>query len=1053
MTRIIFSCVTLFFLSAVLWGQEASIGGRVTDPAGALVVKAEVTATNVDTGSQRKTETNDLGQYFLPSLPAGNYEIRVRKEGFQTLVREKLTLSVAQQATLDFALQIGQTSQTVTVTEGTELLQTSSAAVSTVVDHQFVENLPLNGRSFQSLIELTPGIVVAPATIGDEGQFSVNGQRTDTNYFMVDGVSANIATGSIGSSTLYRDAGGSLPGFSVLGGTNNLVSVDAMQEFRIQTSTYAPEYGHSPGAQVSIVTRTGTNEFHGTAFDYLRNDKLDANDWFANSLGLPKPAEKQNDFGGVLGGPIRKDHTFFFFSYEGLQLRLPQTSLTSVPSLRVRQSAPAAIQPYLNAFPQPNGPEVLDASGSPTGFAPFNSSYSNRGTLNATSLRVDHVVNSKLTLFGRFDYSPSVLVNRGGFNTWSLNTVFDNEVRTTTVTGGADWSITPAVANETRFNYSRNLGKATSTFDNFGGAVVPASNILYPSPLTPAATVQFVVTAGQGLGYDIGKFANTTTRQVNLVDNVSWLKGSHAIKAGVDYRLISPTVDPYSDLNIVDFNDVPSVLAGKPFYVVNGVASPAAFYFHNVGLFGQDTWKVTPRLTLTYGLRWEFNPPPSADKQLLAVTQVSNPATAALAAPGAPLWNTTYNNFAPRVGVAYQINQTHGLETVIRGGFGVFYDLGTQAAGRVANVGIYPYGASNIFFGAAFPLIPATATVPPITLTPPVSVTGFDPNLKLPYTLQWNVAVEQAFGASQKLSVTYVGAAGRSLAQESVYGSPNPTFSTLYAITNGAASDYDALQIQFVRRLSHGLQSLVSYNWSHSIDDASAAFIANTSSVVSQIVAPGFSNRGPSDFDIRHTFSAALTYDIPTPHATPLVNLLLGGWALDNLIQARTAAPVDVSNGTPSFVSSTEKIELRPDVLPGQPLYLLGPQYPGGKALNFAAFQLPAKDPATGFPTHNGDLGRNALRGFGASQWDFSVRRQFQLHERWRLQFKADLFNLLNHPNFGPPQSSLALGPSLFGKSTQMLGRSLGQSFGTGFAPLYQLGGPRSAQLALKLIF
>jgi hypothetical protein len=1032
--------------------ETATISGLVTDPSGAAVTKAEIVIRNVDRGTTMQASSNDSGRYALPAVPPGRYQMTLRKPGFKQVDLLGVIVNVQDHIQQNFSLQVGSASESVTVEGLSENINVQDASVSTVVDRQFVENLPLNGRSFQSLIELTPGVVVSPSTIGDEGQLSVNGQRTDTNYFTVDGVSANIATGSIGSSTLYRAAGGSLPGFSVLGGSNNLVSVDAMQEFRIQTSTYAPEYGHSPGAQISIITRSGTNELHGTVFDYLRNDKLDANDWFANSLSLTKPAEKQNDFGGVLGGPLKKDRTFFFFSYEGLRLRLPQTSQTYVPSERVRQTAPASIQPYLDAFPRPNGPEVTGSDGIPTGYSPFNASYSNRASLNATSLRVDHTFNDKLTVFGRVNYSPSVLINRSGANTWSLNTVFDNEVRTTTVTGGAEWILTRAVINETRFNYSRNLGKATSTFDNFGGAIVPDNSILYPAPLTPGATVQFSVSGASGLGYDIGKFANTTVRQVNITDSLSWIKGSHTIKGGVDYRWISPFIDPYSDLNGVNFSNVASIVDGKPYYVLNGIANQGTFEFHNVGVYGQDTWKVDRRLTLTYGLRWEVNPPPSADRQLLTVTQVSDAATSALAPAGTPLWQTTYNNFAPRFGMAYQLNQKSGFETVIRGGFGVFYDLGTQAGGRVANVGIYPYGASSLVFGASFPLTPALATPPALTLTPPLSVTGFDPHLKLPYTLEWNIAVEQAFGSAQRLSVTYAGAAGRRLQQQSIYGNPNPTFSTLYTIVNGSTSDYDALQVQFLRRMAHGVQLLISYNWAHSLDDTSAGFIANTSGAVSQIVAPGFTNRGPSDFDIRHTFSTAITYEIPSPHGNAVAGALFGGWALDNEIQARSAPPVDVSNGTPIFVSPTEKIELRPDLVFGQNVYLFGPNFPGGRALNYSAFQLPPKSPTTGLPLRNGSLGRNALLGFGAAQWDLSIRRQFRILDRFQMQLKADLFNILNHPNFGPPLGNLSLAPTVFGVSNQMLGRSLGQSYGTGFAPLYQLGGPRSAQLAVKLI-
>ena len=1033
--------------------DRATMSGRVTDPTGAVIPAAEVTATNLDTNVSIGTKTNDGGIFVLPALKAGRYRLVAKKDGFSQLVKTDIVLNVQDEAVENIVMKVGSVSEMVNVVADQATVNTTDATVSTVVNRQFVENLPLNGRTFQSLIQLAPGVVVTPATIGDEGQFSVNGQRTDTNYFAIDGVSANIATNQLGSSTLYRSAGGSLPGFSVIGGTNNLVSVDALQEFRIQTSSYAPEYGRTPGAQISITTRSGTNQLHGNVFEYLRNDVLDASDWFANHNGLPKPKERQNDFGGVLGGPIIRNRTFFFASYEGQRLRLPQILLTQVPSTRVRQSSPTALQPYLNVFPQPNGPETRDGSGNLTGLAPFNASFSNQGSLDAGSIRIDHTINEKLTVFGRFNYSPSELVQRAGGSA-ALNNIFVNAVHTTTATGGLDWLISPLVANQLRINFSRNLGLNSSHLDTFGGAVIPADSVLYPPSATNKDVVQLTVTGAPFLAYNVGgKFVNTTVRQINITDNVSFVVGSHTIKVGGDYRWVSPELDPYSYINSIQFSNMSSFLAGKPLFVLNGVSSPGRFAFNNTSVFAQDQWKASARLTLTYGLRWEVNPPPSANKQLPAVTEISDPTTAAIAPAGTPLWHTSYANFAPRLGVAYQLHSGDAYQTIVRGGFGVFYDLGTQAAGRATQVGGYPYGGFNLLFGVNFPLAASNTVAPPVTFTTPASVTGFDPHLKLPYTLQWNAAIEQALGNNQTLSLTYLGSGGRRLQRETLYNKPNATFSTLYAISNGSNSDYDALQIQFLRRLSRGLQASASYTWSHSIDDASASFIANTSTALSQIVAPGFSNRGSSDFDIRHAFSGGLTYDIPKPKYGAVAEHVLGGWSLDNILQIRSAPPLDVTNGATIPVSPDVNLILRPDLVSGQPVYLHGSQFPGGKALNFAAFALPSIDPVTKLPTHQGNLARNSFRGFGAGEWDMALRRQFPIRERLQLQFRAELFNILNHPNFGQPVTNLAVGAATFGKSTQMLGRSLGQSFGTGLASLYQLGGPRTGQLALKVVF
>src|SRR5215469_1565137 len=363
---------------------NASLTGRVTDPSKAVVADAKVTAINPDTNFRYVAATDHSGQYYLSDLPPGSYRIEIEKSGFKKSIRPDVILHVQDALPIDFQLTLGSSSQTVTVQAGALLVNTASAAVSTVVDRTFAENLPLNGRSFQTLIMLTPGVAVTATAFDDQGQFSVNGQRADANYFTVDGVSANF--GVTGYPPLAQTAGGALPALSAQGGTNSLVSVDAMQEFRIQTSSFAPEFGRMPGGQISIATRSGTNQFHGTAFEYFRNGVLDASDWFVNFDHLTKPEEHQNDFGGVFGGPVFKDKTFFFFSYEGLRLRQPFTQQSVVPDAASRQTpSPASMIPFLNAYPVPNGAALGP------GLAQFNASFSNPTSLDAYSIRVDQV--------------------------------------------------------------------------------------------------------------------------------------------------------------------------------------------------------------------------------------------------------------------------------------------------------------------------------------------------------------------------------------------------------------------------------------------------------------------------------------------------------------------------------------------------------------------------------------------------------------------------------------------------------------------------------------
>ena len=1056
--------VSLAANSALAQLETATVSGQVVDPSGLSIPGAQVKLVDIDRDTTISTATNPSGLYTFPSVRPGRYRMEVTAPGFKVVNVTGLIVNVQDHIEQNFRLQVGSVSESVTVTEGAPLVNTTDSTVSTVVDRQFAENLPLNGRSFQSLIQLTPGVVLTPNNGFDTGQFSVNGQRANANYWMVDGVSANIGinTGNLPGSGLA----GTLGSTSVFGGTNSLVSVDALQEFRIQTSTYAPEFGRQPGAQISIVTRSGTNQFHGTAFDYFRNTVLDANDWFADEAGLPKPQEQQNDFGGTFSGPIVKDKTFFF-SYEGLRLRLPQTTLTLVPDTNPqdpysRQFAASALLPYMNAFPLPNGPEVL-LNGNHQGIAQFNASYSNPGTLNAYSLRIDQKINDRLNLFGRYDYSPSALSQRGWSGT-ALGAVSPTKITAQTGTLGLTWAISPVAANDFRFNYSSTDASTSYYLDSFGGAV-PLETLPFPNPFT--ARNAFFIFSVYALGNNSsllagGAGAYNEQRQINIVDSVSVQKGSHSLKFGMDYRRLSPRYEPSAYTQDNYFLDIPSAETGTSFFNIVESDLPVTFLFRNLGVFAQDTWHIVPRLTMTYGLRWDvdFVPSSISGPEFNAVTgfNLSDLSNLALLPAGTRPYKTKWDNVAPRIGLAYQVSESQRWQTVFRGGFGVFYDLTSSEAGNNVGLNQYPFG-STAYPVSNFPLSAAAAAPPPI-VPPNTSNYGylyaFNPNLGSPYTLQWNVAVEQALGKQQTISVSYIGAAGRRLIQTASVYSPNPNLYAADLITNAGTSDYNALQLQFQRRLSRGLQALASYSWAHSIDTGSAGSVGSGSNALTGLN-PNLT-RGPSDFDIRDAFSTGLTYDVPAPKGNAFANAILRRWSTENIIQARSAPPVDVYYGDLGELSNGFLTNSRPDVVAGQPFYLHGPQYPGGKAFNPAAFTSPPLDPATGLPVSQGNLPRNALRGFGATQWDFAVHREFPLHESLKLQFRAEMFNVLNHPNFGPPVGNLG-GPGVlnpqFGQSIAMLGRSLaGSGLGSGaFDPLYQLGGPRSIQFGLKLLF
>jgi len=1004
-----------------------TISGVVFDPSQAVVAEAEITIVNDATRVQYFTKTNGAGIYVVTNLPPGAYRIQVAKIGFKTIIKPDIVIHVQDALAINFTLPIGAVSEVVTVRGGAPLVNTESAAVSTVIDREFVENLPLNGRSFNTLLQLTPGVLVVPTAPinGENGQFSVNGQRTNANYFTVDGVSVNF--GVVPRPALGQSGAGGSQAFNVFGGTSSLVSVDALQEFRVETSTFAAEFGRSPGGQVIMTTRSGTNQFHGNLFDYFRNTVLDANDWISNSVGLPRAPEHQNDFGGVFGGPIVRDRTFFFFSYEGLRLDLPASGSVLVPSASARASATGAASALLDSYPVPNGPtSAVDPN-----LAQFNGNYSNRTSMDATSVRLDHQFRRRFSIFGRYNFSPSRSIVRGAPALALRDFIHTN---TQTFTAGIATQVTSQTMNALRVNYSRQSAYDTNVLDSFGGAQPLQPSTLMPSPLSPGNSNTPVtirgVTAGQ---FIFGKNSDNSETQANVVDDFAVSKGAHQLKFGVDYRNLflrngRPIILSYFFLN------VQAVLNGVNRFsqIIN--TNNLDLGIRATSLYAQDLWRISPRFTLNYGLRWELNPAPYGRHGTVLGTfdNINDPQSLSPAPSGTPLWSTTYGNFAPRLGFAYQVTSKGDL--VLRAGWGIFYDLGTGAAADVTDS--YPNENRAILVNQPFPF--TSLALPPLPPTVPYpNLYVFDRSLQLPYSQQWNVALEKGFGADQAISVTYVGQTGRRLLNNEASFAPSPIVSQFLEVTrNAGSSDYHALQVSFRRALSHNFQAIANYTWSHSLDEASG----DNNGGIPLSISPLRLDRGNSDFDIRHNFSMALTYVIPAASAHGFLGVVSRGWAVDGTFVARTGFPINVTTSqvsgliNPILVTAT-----RPDRVAGQPLYIPDTTAPGGKVLNQNAFAIPTTP-------RQGDLGRNSVPGFGFHQLDLSVRRRFSLTEKIALQLRSDFFNILNHPNFANPDGNLD--DPTFGRSNQMLSQGLG-----GLSPLYQMGGPRSVQLSLKLIF
>jgi Carboxypeptidase regulatory-like domain/TonB-dependent Receptor Plug Domain len=1039
--------LTLDHTVAVAQSATATLSGVILDQSKAAVPDVDVVVLNVATRLERPAKTNDRGTFVIPLLPPGHYRLTAQRDGFVPLQVKDVVLNVNDQVTLQLELAVSSVGEAISVVAEPPRVSTSPA-VSTVVDRQFVEHLPLNGRSFQSLLALTPGVTFTKANDGTGGQFSVNGQRSNANYFTVDGVGANFGVDRL---RLMGGSSGTVPGFSSSGGTNNLVSVDALQEFRIQTSTYAPEFGRQPGGQVQIATRSGTNVVHGTLFDYVRNDAFDASDWFANANNLPKPPLRQHDFGGVIGGPIwlpglgrgpgydGRDRTFFFFSYEGLRLRLPQTGVSVVPSLASRAAAPPEIKPWVDAFPLPNGPETG------TGLARFAVSYANRSTLNATSLRVDHRIGNAITLFGRYNHAPSRDEQRrlGA----SLSNVETVPVTTRTLTLGSTQSLTSRMSHDVRVNYATSSGADFNEIDSFGGAVAPTGRGTLPPGIGDADVLLAVFLTTENMGFGLGKNSLNEQRHLNIVDSLALTAGSHQVKAGLDYRRVSPLFTAPQYFPSYFFTDMASMLKGQTSFVqIIAFTPPSRLAIDSLSLYAQDTWAASPRMTLTYGLRWELNPPPASDVDppLVALAGVGgDPNAIAIAPEGTPLYETRYRNFAPRAGVAYQLRQASGWETMVRGGAGLFYDLGVGASGN-AIIG-FPYRTDKRIDNVVVPLTapqaqPVAFPTPPYALPLTSALSGNDPRTTVPVTYQWNATIEQAVGVRQTLTIAYVGAAGRDLLRTERLGTTTNFPVGLTLRRNSASSDYHALQAQFTRRLSRGFQALASYTWGHAIDIGSTDIATMTASERSD---PRV-DRGSSDYDVRHAASGAITWNLPSPSSRlgSIGTALLRNWSLDTIARGQTATPLTVVSARNIGYGS---VQLRPDVVPGVPQWIDDPSVGGGRRLNKAAFVIPTE-------ARQGTLGRNSLRGFPLWQVDLAVRRQINLFARVNLQLRVEAFNLFNHPTFGDPNTTLT--SALFGASTQMYGRSLGTGGSdAAFSPLYQVGGPRSMQLAAKIAF
>jgi hypothetical protein len=963
------------------------VAGIIQDASGASAPEALVSVVNEDTGFRRVAQSRPDGGYVVSSLQPGVYKITVRKEGFRTAIRFGVRLNPSQPSRLDFKLVVGSVQETVTVEGSTPLLDSEDASVGTLVGRDEIERLPLNS-GLLSLLQLAPGLLVTPATRGEAGQFTVAGQRPNTNSFIVDGVSAN--SGVSGGGLPAQSTGAALPGMTAFGSLDGLVSRDALQEARVQTSTTVPEFGRLPGAQISLSSRSGSNQLHGSLFYGFGNEILDANNWFANQHGDGRTPLRLQDFAGALGGPLRRNRTFFFLSYEGMRLSQPFVWRQPVPSMSARDAAPAWVQPVLNLFPQPNGPGLGD------GLAQWTAGISRPSRLDTGAARLDHAISSRLTAFGRFSDSPS-------FTEFGSNPVNLLNLRSKGVTLGLNWRARPDLLFDLRFNASS--ATASSRWQPSGSPALPVCFQLVGPPDGCDDLVRLSIA---GVGQVVsGPEGRRSQSQYEVNQTVGWNRGTHSVQFGSGYVRLAPVRRDAAGAVSVLANNVNDLADIKNVWFANAQSQSASAVMKEVAIFAEDTWRVTPRLTVTYGLRWEISPAPQSRLPANFVDPLG-----AYAPALQPIWQSTYTNLAPRLGLAFR--PTNRGRTVIRAGAGFYFDSSLSLATDLVNdgplsVAQYRSGRNGIFstqLQFAFPQ-----------------------NLRLPLVKQWNFSVEHALDDRNVLSIAYVGSSGRNLIRREIGGLGSTATDWLAVATNHGSSDYHGLQAQYRRRLARGIQALASYAWSHSIDNSSTdagLYWAGSGLTPAQ-------DRASSDFDVRHALTAGFTYEIPR-----------GGWSLDGMFHARTGFPVNVLNAEQFTGINFENI-FRPDLEPGQPVWIADRSTAGGRRINAAAFHV-----APG--SVQGSLGRNALSGFGMSQLDIALRREFFARENRSIQLRIEAFNVFNHSNFADPIRFLA--SPLFGQSPSMLNLMLGTgSPGSGLAPLFQGGGPRSLQMAVRFRF
>jgi len=1034
-----------FFLASSITApaQTAQVTGRISDASGAVVPDARVTLTNQANGFRRDTVTNEEGYYTVPLLQPGSYEVSVRKDGYRPLLRSGVALNVEQVARLDFALETGAVTDTMTITSDAPLLNSETSSVGQVVDNKTVVTLPLNGRNYSQLAVLAPGATPNPGSRTADG-FSLNGNRLFQNSFQVDGADNNnyIFGVDTNSTQALRP------------------SVDAIQEFKVETANYSAEYGRAAGGVISVAIKSGTNDFHGSAFEFLRNDALDASNFFANRNNLGRPPLRYNQFGGTIGGPVWRDHTFFFFSYQGTRVRRSDTAVVTVPTAAQKLGVfgnvniydPTAVAAGARAqFPNNTIPEArMDPVGrrlaalypDPNQPGTVNNYASiQRQTDNADQydVRGDHTFGDRDKVFVRFSRSDRESVtspifaapgNGGAFGTAPLRVV----PQAYSVAGGYTRVFSASAVNELRLNYTQNdsdqLALADQPlYDQFGINGVPQFDGLTGLPT-------FNVTNYTGLGDRTFAPNPKQAKMYQISDGFSLTRGSHSLKLGGEiwhlrgFAGTSNTARGSFTFNGQFTSRVPGQGTGNAVAdLLLGQTSTAQLTTrqvvhmqgNNYGLYFNDNWKVSPTLTLNLGLRYELT---------TRFRERDNRHASFDLNPGSPTYGTVVlardgghreetfsdldrNNFAPRVGFAWQL----GGGAVLRGGGGIFYGgFGYYAVGQTTAASppfflniTFPSPStaaqSNLVLATGYP---SDALSPTRVVNPAVGAQLFD--YPFPTVYQGNLSIERELFAGVVASVAYVGNStvhlnGQIDVNAPIPGAgalnprrPFPAFGAINLFSGFAHSSYHSLQAKAERRFRQGFSLLSSYTWSHGLDNSQDAE-DTTVATLPQNQFNTDAEKASSGYDLRHRFVTSAIYDLPFGRdgkwlgGSALTRAIFGGFQLGAIFVAQTGQPVNPSvAGNPANTTNPT----RPDRLAD------GNLDRGRRTVDRwfdpTAFALPVA-------FTYGNSGRNVLRAPGVVNLDLLVGRNFRITERTRLEFRGEFYNFTNSAHFGRPNA------------------------------------------------